>query len=202
MPFVGITDAQPRDRHHVRRNPEQVPKVVLAIERHPADPDPLGASRKPQVLDRQAGAVQVGVVDRVPAEDLLPRLAIAADDDADRRLTDPLELEVQVIACAVVEVLALDQPLPGCEPLHRRLCRLLSDHHEPPRLHQPDRRRPVSRLKQPAEQLVFDRVGAEATNIPTFGDGAEHASALRLGKSERRRVAATVGGARGVEVGR
>ena len=147
MPFVGIADAQPRDRHHVRRNPEQIPKVVLAVEGHPADSDALGARREPEVFDRQAGAVQIGVVDRVATEDLLPRLAIAADDDADRRLADPLELEVQILAGALVEMLALDQPLAGGEPLHRRLGRRLAYHHEPPWLHQSNRRRSVSRLQ-------------------------------------------------------
>jgi hypothetical protein len=179
--LVRIADAQPRDRDDVWRDPEQLADVVLAVERHPSDPDPLGPGGEPQVLDRQAGAVEVGVGDRVAAEDLLARLAVAADADADGSLADPLELEVEVVPRTLVEMVGLDQPLAGDEPLHGRLRRLRADDDQPPRLTEADGRRHVRGRQQPGEQPIVERVSAETADVAATGDRLPHAGAGGLG---------------------
>jgi hypothetical protein len=85
----------------------------------------------------------------VPAQHLAPAGGpVAADADADRSFADALDLEVQVLARPLVEVLRLDQPLPRSDRLHRGLGPGAPDDNESPRLHEPDRGRAVRRLQQ------------------------------------------------------
>ncbi len=183
-------------------NPEQRPDIILAVERHPADSDPLRARRQPQVLDRQAGAVQVGVADRVAAEDLAARLAVAADADAERRLADPLDLEVEVLARTLVEVPRLGQPLARGERLHRGLRAFVADHDEPPGLHQSDRRRLVGGLQHSRQHLRRDRLRAEAPDVAALADRPPHPVALALLEPAGPGVLPALARARVVEPGR
>ncbi len=147
--------------------------ILRSIEGDPPDADTLGARGKPEVLDRQARAVQVGVADRVTAQNFASAtVAIAADADAQGGFPDAFDLQVEVLASSLVEKLRLDQPLPSGDRLHRRLRLLAPDEDETPGLHEANRRRLVGGFEQPAYELVRNRVRTEAPDVSALGDHA------------------------------
>ncbi len=194
-PLVGPADAEVGDRVHALRDAEDRAQVGEPVEAHPADAEPLCARREPEVLDRAGRRVDVGVRDRAAAEDLLARRAVvAADADAERRLDDPLDLLVEELARALVEVLRLAQALARGDVADRDARPGAADDDEPPRLHEPDRRRAVRRREHALEHVLGHRVGAEAADVAALGDDAVHgvqrvvvvAPAARVGGALRR----------------
>src|SRR5260370_4417302 len=98
-PFVRIADAQPGDGNDAHGHMKQGADILRSIEGDPPDADTLGARGKPEVLDRQARAVQVGVADRVTAQNFASAtVAIAADPDARRAFPYAFALPPQVLA--------------------------------------------------------------------------------------------------------
>ncbi|MGA2929521.1 MAG: hypothetical protein ABSG43_26735 [Solirubrobacteraceae bacterium] len=138
----------------------------------------------------------------MPAEDLEAGLAVAADADAQRGLADPLELELEVVAGALVEVLGLDEPLARDQSLHRSLGPLVADHDEPPRLHQADRRRLVGGLQQSRQQRIVERLGTETADVAPLRDRAPDAGAGGLVEPAGRRIGGALARAGVVELGR
>ncbi len=139
------------------------------------------ARQQPEVLDRQAGAVEVGVGDRVPAEHLRAgRASVAADADAERRLADSFDLQVEVLARTLVEILGLYEPFARGERLHPGLGLLAADDDEAPGLHQPDRRSGMRGLEQALERPLRERVRTEAPDVSTLEDRAPHRGALAV----------------------
>ena len=154
-PLVGVAETEPGDGHDLLGQREQLADELRAVERDPADPDALGARRQPEVLDGAGCAVEVGVGDRVAAEYLCVAVAaIAADDDADGRLADPLDLQVEELPCALVEVARLDESLLCGVGLHGDLGRLALDDDEVPGLAEADRGGRVRRTQQAAQELL------------------------------------------------
>ncbi len=154
------------------------------VEGDPANADALGAGGKPEVLDREAGAVQVGVGDRVPTEHFAAAtVAVAADADAERGFANAFDLQVGVLAGAAVEVVGLDEPLTRGECLHRCFRLLAADQDEAPGLHQSDRGGLVGGLEQASEERFGERVGAEAADVATFGDRAPDTRTFVFGEA-------------------
>src|SRR2546430_3843960 len=102
------------------------------IEPDPADADAFGAGGEPDVLNRAGRAVEVGIGNRVAAEHLFAGLSVAADADAERRLADAFDLQVEVLAGAGGGIAGLGEAVPPGEGLH----------HRPPPLPPPDRKTP------------------------------------------------------------
>src|SRR5205823_6376664 len=145
----------PGDGHDLFGELEQGLQVGFAVKGDPADTDAFGAGGEPEVLDREAGAVEVGVPDGVPTEDFVVNVAaVAADADADWRLADAFDLQVEELAGTRVEVVGLHEPLALSQRLHRRLGSFVADDDEAPGLHQPDRRGTVCGFKQTGYQLA------------------------------------------------
>src|SRR5260370_34070598 len=116
--------------------------VTRSIAGDPPDAGTTGARGKPEVLDRQACAVQVGVADRVTAQDFAAAaFAIAADADAQGGLPDAFDLQVEILPGPLVEGLRLDEPLPSGNRLHRSLRLRAPDEDKTPGLHEANRRR-------------------------------------------------------------
>ena len=183
--------------------PEQRTDIIRLVVGHPADAHALGARREPKVLDREAGAVDVGVGDRVSAEHLpASTVAVATDADAERRFADPLELEVEVLPRPLVEVLGLNEAFARGERLHRRLGLFVLDDDETPRLHQADRRRAVRGREQATQQGRRERIRAEAADVATFADCPPDARAGGFVKAPAGRILAALAGARIVELER
>src|SRR5229473_2201037 len=97
-PLVRIAGAQPGDRDNAGRQAEQRADVLGPVERNPSHPDTFGTRGQPEILYRQARAVQVGVADRMTAQHLtLTAVAFATNADAERGFADAFDLEVEVL---------------------------------------------------------------------------------------------------------
>jgi hypothetical protein len=169
--FVRPPDAEVGDRLDPVREPEQRAEVGGLVEADPADAEPFGARREPEVLDRAGGAVDVGFRDRAPSEyfDVLVSV-IAADAHSERGFEHPFDLLVQELPGSLIELLGLPQALALGERADLAACLNVTDDDQAPRLHQPDRGRLVGRLEHPAEHLLFDVVGSEAADVASLGD--------------------------------
>ena len=201
--LVGPADAQVGKRVDIRRDAQQRSHVVGPVEADPADAEPLRPRRQPEVLDRAARAVDVGLGDRAAAEHLDGRVAVVAtDDDAERRLDDALDLLVEEVAGALVESVRLPQPLALGHPPDLDARVLALDDDQPPRLHQPDRRGAVGGREDPLEHVGRHRIGAEAADVAPLGDHAVDGGALVVGVAPAGRLGRALRGARAIEARR
>ena len=127
---------------------------------------------------------------------------VAAHAHPERRLHHALDLLVEELAGALVEPARLAQALALSEASHRDPGVDVADHDQPPRLHQPDRRRAVRRRQHAFEHVVVNRVRTEAPHIAALGDHAVHDLPLGLVVAPAARVGRALGGARGIEARR
>src|SRR5208283_2961882 len=80
--------------NHVGRDAEDPRQILIAHDTHPSDTEAFGARGEPQVLDREAGGIDLDVAQADLAEDTRPEaLRLACHDEVERRLEDALELE-------------------------------------------------------------------------------------------------------------
>ena len=173
--FVGPAEAQVGDRIDARRDAEHPAEIVGAVEADPADPQAFGARGQPEVLDRAGRAVDVGLGNRPPAEDLDLRIAVvAADDDPERRLDHPLDFLVEELPGALVEAIGLAQTLTLGEPADLRPGAGRAHDDQAPRLHKPDRRRAVGRLEDATQHVGGHLVGPEAADVAPLGNDTVH----------------------------
>src|SRR5690242_16260902 len=95
--LLRVADAEIGDGYHGLGNTEDRPELVIVEDADPAHTDALHARGEPEVLNRAAGAEEVGVDDGVSSEHVGPAARpIAGDADVDRRVLDSLELQRSV----------------------------------------------------------------------------------------------------------
>ena len=100
--FVRPADAQPAERDNAGRRADQGGQVGRIEEGDPAEPQPLGPGRQPEVLDGAGAGPQVGIDEGGPPEHpggLDP--PVAADHQPDGSLPDALEIQVQKVTAGV-----------------------------------------------------------------------------------------------------
>src|SRR5689334_19666649 len=84
--LLRVADAEIRHGYDELGNTEDRSELIIVEDTHPAHTDAFCASGEPEVLDRAAGAEEVGVDDGVPSEDVGPAASpVAGDADVDRR---------------------------------------------------------------------------------------------------------------------
>lgn len=144
---------------------------------HPSHSDPLSTGREPQILNRAAGAVEIGVAHgRAPQDMSAAPLASARDTEIHRRLLDPFQLETSIEAgsgsCVSGRRFGIDfvkqrpdRPLRG----H------FFDHHKIPGLHEPDRAGMVRSGQQSRQYVVGNRRRKKVPpDIPAFENCPVH----------------------------
>src|SRR3954447_23180486 len=101
------------------------------------------------------------------------------------------------VAGAGVEAVGLAQPLALGQPADLHARGDLADDDQPPRLHQPDRRRPVRGAEDPLQRVGRDLVGAEAADVAALADHPVDGGAGVLGVAPAARIGRALGGAGG-----
>ncbi len=111
--LVRPAEAQPAQGDDAVGQAEQLGQLLGPEQRDPAEPQPLGPGGQPEVLDRARARPHVGVRERRPPQHAGRRHPpVAADDDAERRLADALELQVEQAPAGVrLELRRLPEPL-------------------------------------------------------------------------------------------
>ena len=140
--LVGPAEAEPAERLDAVGQAEEVGELGRLEEGDPAESETVGAGREPDVLDGGGARPEVGVREGRAAEHAGGRgAAVTRDDDADGRLADALEAQVEQAARGLLgHPGGLAQPAAvghqrGGVPGGR-----LGDDEEAPRLAVPDRR--------------------------------------------------------------
>ena len=158
--LVGPAHAEVGDRIDAVGDAEQRAEVAGPVEAHPADAQPFGARGQPQVLDRARRRVDVGLGDRAAPENLAVGLAVVAADDDDRaaprRRPRSSGRGTDGHARRSGRPGAAARAGPAGEP--RRGSSASRTHDQPPRLHEPDRRRLMRGLEDPLEDVGGDLV--------------------------------------------
>ena len=197
---AAARQASPRTASPASRRPAGNPTREASSsggnKRHPPEAEALGPGRQPQVLNGARAGPHVGVGERGPTQHGGGRRPpVATDDNAQRRLADPVQLEVEHSAPCVLgqEVgLALALPFgddgsPLTGPCH-------GHEQEPPRLGVPHRRSGVSRRQDSLHQVGVKRFGPEPPYVPAGPDDVVKRLALAVTETPRLRVGGAVGG--------
>src|SRR5260370_35726519 len=92
--LLGIPEAEIGNHHDVVGNTQKLPQLVVAENADPSDPDAFDPRGQPQVLNRAAGAVEIGVHDGVAPKHMRSGASpIRGHAEIDRRLLYSLELQ-------------------------------------------------------------------------------------------------------------
>ncbi len=198
--LVGPTEAQPAEGGHPIGGADQDRELAGLEQGHPSHPEPLRPGGQPEVLDGAGARPHVGVDEGGPAQHAGRRgPPVAAHDQAERRLPDAFQVEVEQVAGRVgCHGAGLRQagpvghdcrPGPGGGGAHQ---------HEPPRLRMADGGGGVGRGQHPGQDVLVDRIGPEAPDVAAGGqDPVQHLALVgRKGPTRgvgRARVAALDG---------
>src|SRR5712692_2743558 len=148
---------------HVRRQAEELCQLLRDKDTHPAYPNAFRPCRQPEILDGEADAEQIGIEDRVAAQDMrtTPH-AIARDAQVERAFQNPFELHSAVqrgtlarVVRGSPSVLTHEHALDG--PTDVRVV----DDDEIPRLHETYRGGMMRCGKHTGEDSLRDRIGPE-----------------------------------------
>lgn len=96
---LWVADAEVGDRDHALRYAQYFAQRIVAHDAHPPDAEPLGAGGEPQVLNREARAVDVGLGDAAAPEDRLRAASrrVAGDAEVQRGVQDALQLQRELL---------------------------------------------------------------------------------------------------------
>lgn len=158
----------------MRGRVNQFGQELFLVEGHPADTDPLGDGREPQVLDRQHRGEEPRVGDGVTAEDMRTTAPmVVGDHHPGATLTNTFNLDgVEGVSPpfgkAVGESLALQSDMRGEVIQHA----WFAYHHEIPWLTISDTGRTVRGLQQLHQRRVVDNLTGElGAHVPAGGNG-------------------------------
>ena len=119
---------------------------------------------------------------------------VTAHDETQWRFDDPLDLLVEELTGALVEAIRLPQPLALDQPANLDARRGIAQHDQPPRLHEPDRRRTMRCLEDPLQDVGGDLVRSEAPDVATLRDRAIDRRSHVVGIAPAHRVGRPLGG--------
>src|SRR5207302_4828398 len=92
-----ISHAEIGDRNYLLGNLQHAPELSRFEDTHPSDADAFAASRQPQILNGAAGAIDIGLTNRVPSQDVRSiARRIAGNAEIDRRIQNAFELQLRV----------------------------------------------------------------------------------------------------------
>ena len=185
--MADVADAQVGDRHDMVGYAERVLQRLLVEDADPADAQPLGARRQPQVLHGAHAGIEVhgrhvGAAEHHRAA----ARAVAGDAQVDRCVEDALQLELAVDLALLVGEHPFGLGVGCAEDVVYALFYLgRADDEEIPWLHEADRRRVMRRQQDARELFVGDRVGQELTaHVAAVEDGTIDGGPFGVGKSE------------------
>lgn len=185
---VGYITETEIGQHFDRRGNAKHPlQRRMVQDADPSDSDPLRPRRQPEILNRAAGTIQIGIAHRgTPQHVPATALAGAGHAKIHRRLFDALELE------AAIEIGSGSCISGRRPPIHFIKQRLdlsfrgrFSDNHKVPRLHESDRAGMMRRGQQSHQHIVRNRRRQIIpADIPALEDRPVHRLSLKLGESD------------------
>ena len=170
--LVGPAEAEPAQRLDAVGQAEQVGELGRLEEGDPTETETVGAGREPDVLDGGGARPEVGVGEgRATEHPGGRRAAVTRDDDADGRLADALEAQVEQAARGLLgHPGGLTQSAAVGHQRRGVPRRGLGDDDEAPRLTVPDRRPAVAGREHRGQHVGRHRVGSEATDVAARAD--------------------------------
>lgn len=151
----------------------------------PSHSNPLCTSSEPEILNRAASTVEIGIAHRGPSQHMpAAPLPGAGHTKIDRRFFDPFQFETAIEFGPGPRVSGRRFGIDFAKQRLDRPLRIgLADDHEIPRLHEPDRAGMVSSGQQSRQYVVGNRRRQKIpTDIPAFEDCPVHCLPLRSGK--------------------
>ncbi len=179
--LVDVTDAEVGHDLQMLGQAQRADHLPLVEEADPADAEALGAGGEPQVLDGEGRGVRRHLRLGVAAQGVAAAAGrVGGHDDVDRGVEDRLDLQfLELLRPALGQRLGVGVTLALGQFVHRAAGLRRADDDEVPRLRVADARRGVRRLQHPEQDLVRNRVAAEAVaDVPAFAHDPQHRFAL------------------------